>query len=202
MTTFNVIKNVNKSFSIVISGFVENVPPAGSIYSFANIADTITMAVSTPTTTTNPTAAFSLSSPDIAISTPTSITTGPSNLSLNTSAASCTIVQGRTNSFGTENNTGIWIGTETTGGIVTGRYKAWIPFTVAIPQGSIINSAIITLVAYATSSNDCGLKIACDNRGNSITPTNYDELNIITLTANSTVDSACFTMGSNYILYL
>ena len=185
---FDVIKNVNESFSITIPGFHENVPPAGTIYSFTTITDAISLAVGTPSTTQTMGTTLGLTSPTIDVGTPVLTTVGPSVLPLTAAVASKTILQGvPSRGLSTEggSGSGVWIGTETTGGAVTGRYKNWFPFSVALSRNTVITSATITVYVVWIIS-DASIKIGCDNRGNSLTPTSYDELNMITLTPSYT----------------
>jgi hypothetical protein len=53
MTDFNIIKNVNESFSIIVpSGFVELIPPSGTVYAFMKIDSSINVTCDVITTTT------------------------------------------------------------------------------------------------------------------------------------------------------
>jgi hypothetical protein len=188
MAAFNVYKKVNEAFTVIVSDdFQELAPPAGYVYANFPISEVITMTAGTPETTPLATATFALGAPHISIPSSEIVTVGPTEVIIPTASSNADIVQGLGYSYA-YGGVGIWLGTETTGGSVTGRYKAWIPFIVDLAYQAVIVSATLSFDAI-TSNGSCGLKIGCDNRPNSITPTTYDELNVLSMTANFTLDA-------------
>lgn len=199
----NITRNVTESFSITIPGFEEINPPAGYVYSFAEFDQTLDFTVADPTTSPAAIATFSLGSPNPVFPTPTVYSIGGSSLNITATTQDCAIVQGRTNSF-SSGGTGFWLGTERTGGTVTGRYKCWIPFQVNLAYNFSIVSATLHLVAEMVGGNgDCSVKIGCDNRSTLLiagVPTTYDMLNIVTLTNNVLLEPALplMSVGTTY----
>jgi hypothetical protein len=181
---FDIIRNTTNAFSInVPDDFNE---PAGN--GFVRImVDDISVVV-TPQLTTSPPIALALTSPQIVFSPTTELVGSTVVPTLYDYSTDCVIVQGRTDSF-SPIGTGLWLGTERTGGVVIGNYKVWIPFVVSdtppITQGKQIASAILTIMAIHTSdpSNITSLKFGCEKTGNPIAPVNYNDLNARVMTA-------------------
>jgi len=94
---FDVTKNVEEEFSISVQGFTEIAPPAGTEYLFARIVGTIVIAA-TWATKTSPSATLALTSPAIE-ATPTGTATGPTSVTISTTATDCHILQGLTATF-------------------------------------------------------------------------------------------------------
>jgi hypothetical protein len=183
MTDFTIWKNINNAFSMYVpKEFLELTPETSFIYTAFPIDDTITMAVEAgyPHTTPPATAPFVLGQPEISIQASDILSVGPVPHNYPIAAETRTIRKGGVG-ISVEGSGGTWVGTETTGGSVTGRYKNWYPFTVDLAQSTAIVSALFRLTVKYSQGN-CDLKIGVDNRGISPTPTTYDELNLITVT--------------------
>jgi len=77
--------------------------------------------------------------------------------------------------------------------------KNWIPFTVNLPQGLVITSAILKVIATATRSDYVDLKFGCEAADNPSAPSDWTALNaIIQTTAFSTIVVPGFTSGNEY----
>ena len=178
-TEFSFNKTVYKYFSIIVPDFVETITYDGYVFSSAEISDTITMVVDTPSGYPEYIYEADMSAPDIIISGITKM--GPVTYIYPEEIINCDIVQGRTDSFA-YGGPGMWIGVETTGGIVTGPYKTWIPFQInEIPQAATIINATFSF-AGILAHGDCDLMLGCDKRPNAIPPTDYNELYAIVMT--------------------
>ena len=201
-TNYSVNKNVKEpAYSIIIPDFVEFAPPPGWVYRFMKIISGVAITnTGLATDIRNPYPdGMSVTDINVVISEAGKLTVGPTTLPVDTVAVDHTIVQGvPQEGFGTEGGTAnstFWVGTETTKGQVTGRYKNWIPFVVDLPPSTTIVSATFTIVNTITNPywGAAGVRVGCDLRcdvealtpppyGGSIEPTTYDELNMIVTT--------------------
>ncbi len=179
MTTFNITKNVAKSFSLIIPGFVINTTPV------ARISGVITMTVASPNLTLNPNVAFALSSPVVTVATPTSIVAGPNTYTYYTTATDCYLLSGASVPLFYDTQTMLIMGM-----VYQLSCKVWIPFVVTLAQGTTIASATINLVCAETSPGiGAKAKIGCELSGNVTAPTTYDGLNSRVMTSNFTIDT-------------
>jgi hypothetical protein len=201
MTTFNVTKSVNESFSIKMPNFVENLPPTGKLYTYCRFFDSMNITIGVPSYNVTDTTMMYLCSPILAI-TPTMVSTGPNEFSLTTTADDCLLkTDGVT--FLTNSINLAW-GTAGTQG---GTYKSWVPFIITgLAQGTPIISATLTVIAEATSEeapdpNNNFMRIYCENITDAVVPTTYDQLNMKTTTATSTLaDNVLWVAGTTYTM--
>lgn len=80
-------------------------------------------------------------------------------------------------------------------------YKAWIPFAVALLQGTAIASSTLKIRASHTESNaTCKIKVGCEAADNPSAPANWSQLDSRTLTSayltNNNVSE--WTAGTEY----
>jgi hypothetical protein len=195
--SFSVSRNVEEDYSISIpSGYVEN-PKTN----FVRIIDEVTLSAIIDLNVF-PEPILALSSPDI-VGVPTTVSVGPTVKVYPAFEAEADIAQGRTDSFSIGGAAGIWIGTETTGGRVTGNYVNWIPFDATdLTQGQTIVSAVLELHAQNSSSNSVSIKFNCERAINVIRPVSYNDTvtRAATLTAGVTVDDnvPAWVAGTGY----
>lgn len=80
-------------------------------------------------------------------------------------------------------------------------FKSWIPFTVNIPQGTTIDSAIVKFRAQNDQTGDtCKFKIGCVAADNASKPGTWAALNALTLTTAYTTEASAahWTAGNEY----
>jgi hypothetical protein len=189
---FNIIKNVEESYAITIPDYVENRTL------FARLTNTISFSA-TSTSAIAETMPMIVSAPIITI-VPTSTLTGPTVATISTTAADCYALVGLTATFNaTDTHLGLgcyavsMVGSNPdTAQYYYGEYKSWIPFIVAINKSTVIASAILSVVATETNTLVGSERqiIGCENTGNAVAPTTYNELNARTLTANTITDAS------------
>jgi nucleoside diphosphate kinase len=189
---FNIIKNVEESYAITIPDYVENRTL------FARLTNTISFSA-TSTSAIAETMPMIVSAPIITI-VPTSTLTGPTVATISTTAADCYALVGLTATFNaTDTHLGLgcyavsMVGSNPdTAQYYYGEYKSWIPFVVSISRGSVVASAILSVVATQTNTAVGSSRhiIGCENSANAVAPTTYNELNARTLTANTISDAS------------
>jgi len=84
-------------------------------------------------------------------------------------------------------------------------YKIWIPFVVDITKDTVIRLARLDVYGSSNGSTDGGnlqIRLGCENIGDAVMPTTFDELNLKTLTAGYTIsiipDISVWTAGTKY----
>jgi hypothetical protein len=190
--TFSVYRNVLEEYSIHIpDDYVEE-----PINAFVRFKQSVSMEA-TADLTIKPSVAFTVDAIEMASTPATEVQGGTSTFDVY--STDCIIVQGRTDSFGSTGD-GLWLGTETTGGVVIGNYKAWLPFVVTLNKGVTVLSATLKLTASYTNSNIVSLKFGCEKVADPVAPTNYNDLNARVMTAAFTnVDNVeSWTTGTVY----
>jgi hypothetical protein len=174
--TFTIKRNLTNALTISISNQFTQQNTAARM-----VVNPVAL-VATPTMAAGVSAAMVSNKPTLS-ATSSAVTTGTTTKTYSTTTADCGIVQGRADSFSTL-GLGLWIGSETTGGVVTGNYKNWMPFVASdLTQGGTIKSATLKIYAAESSSSDVSIKIYGDNRANAVAPTNYNELSAVSPTA-------------------
>jgi len=187
MTSFNITKNVNKSFSLTIPGYVEN-PTL-----FARMSDTITLAVDLPDLTGNCTTTMPIISPAI-VCVPT-ISYSNANGIYTGGITNCSLLTSDSTSF-TSTRISLPLGNGS-----SGSFKTWIPFVVTIAQGTTIKSALITFTdkSIGQQSSPVIIKAGCENSANPSAPTTYNDLNIRVMTTHFTTKNITgWTDGNTY----
>jgi hypothetical protein len=185
---FNITKNVEESYTLNIQGFVTSTTPV------ARISGSIAI-TATPSVEAKSSVALELSSPSMTVT--ATKTPGTAGTGYSGAAGDCYIYPGDTTSF---DSTSIAYGL----GNLNEDYnwKTWIPFTVDLPQATVIESATITFVAtyMGQQKQPVKIKIGCDDRGIATAPTTYADLNSRTMTSNVTVDDNMpfWNPGSTY----
>jgi hypothetical protein len=199
---FNIIKNVEESYALTIPDYVENRT------FFARLTNTISFSA-TSTSAIAETMPMTISAPTITVS-PTATPTGPTVDTISTTASDCYALVGLTATFNaTDTHLGLgcyavsMVGSNPdTARYYVGEYKSWIPFVVAISKSTVIASAILSVVATGSNS-EVGVEsqiIGCENTGNAVAPTSYNDLNARTLTASTITDASqpIWSAGTTY----
>lgn len=193
MTSFNVTKNVNESFTLPIPGYVVNTTPT------ARIVEEFAVSIGAPTFAISQTVAGVLTSPVITVAEPTTTATGSTSNTYNATAGDCDMVVSFDWDF---NSTKEYL---TFGMYSVGNtFKSWIPFVVTENQGITIISATLSIVAYESLGQDyttiTKIKIGCENSGAPIAPTSHADLGMRPMTSNFTSDTnvAPWTAGTTY----
>jgi len=87
-----------------------------------------------------------------------------------------------------------------------GNYRSWIPFVVNIAKDTVLTSVSLAVIATQTntSAGTGYIILGCDNTGNATAPTNYNELNMRTLTASTVTDLSqpIWVAGTTYTFNL
>lgn len=192
MTSFNITKNVNESFTFPIPGYVVNTTPV------ARITEEFAVSIGVPSFAMSQSVAGVLASPVITVAEPSNVTTGSTSATYNSTAGDCDAIVSFDWDF---NSTREYL---TFGMYSIGNtYKSWIPFVIPLNQGTIIVSAIISFVAYETLTSDYNItkiKIGCENSGAPIAPTNHADIVSRPMTINFTTDTnvTSWTAGTSY----
>lgn len=175
-TNFNITKNVNDAFDLIIPDYVENTTPV------ARITGNIDMSI-TPSLTTNLEIPLTLISPTISI-TPTTAITGATPYTYYGTAYDC---------YGITLGNGIFYDEQDSliiGTVYQGGCKAWIPFVVTKAQGTTVALAVVNFISATNSYTDpVKIKIGCERSSNAIAPISYDDLNLRVMSANFTIDT-------------
>jgi hypothetical protein len=178
--TFTLIRNVYKTFTLVIPDFT----PSTTLQA---ISSDITTGIATPSL------GYSASASDIVgttygLATPTIVTAGGTTHTYNALASNCQILETVTSSF-SSTSTSLGIGSSG-----SNSYKTWIPFTVN-ETGPVISATITFYAAEASALTTAGVKIGCELAGNPVAPTGislpdyYNDLNSRIMTTNFTTDA-------------
>jgi hypothetical protein len=195
---FNVIKNVNESFSVSLpSQFNENTPPDGTIYAYPKFSNSLEITTAMPDIIMDSLNTLIFTSPSLEI-TPTTLLIGANQYIYSTTANDCNIVVGSGSSFN-KTRSKLYFGKYS----ASKSWKGWIPFIItdsALGTGTTIASAILYIVSTKTKGGGhVKLKFGCDNRSNALAPTNYNDLNSRTITANFTLENPIGQLTDNVV---
>jgi hypothetical protein len=189
--SFKIYKNVNESFSLYISNFVQNVQLS------AKSTDAFTM-----TARPHFQIGYRHASSVDAFSESTYYTVtraGASVTTYNDTVDNCSILQTLTSSF---SSTSTKLGLGSSG---SNSFKTWIPFIVAMSP-PIISASITFTAAENSASNTAAVKIGCELSGAPIAPAGvslpdyYNDLNSRIMTTGFTIDASmpAWVIGNTY----
>lgn len=184
--TFTLIRNVYKTFNLIIPDFVPSV-----------ILQAIGLDITTGIAT--PSLIYSQSASDIlgtsyGLATPSTATAGGTTHTYNALASNCQILETVTSSF---SSTSTSLGLGSAG---SNSYKIWIPFTFN-ETGPVVSANIAFCAAESSPSGLVSIKIGCELAGNPVAPTGislpdyYNDLNSRIMTTNFTLNTSSSTIA-------